>query len=403
MRPYSYYALSHDPAVLCYLGVGSINTGLGVPWLPDDLRPVTLLEYPLSLPNEWHQMKRVARLQEKLEAQGIEHHFMVNANEEDEWRKECGVRGAQWSQNAFVNENVFASADAEKRYDAIHIAGMHDVKRHELAHRIRQLYVVTYDGEDLHAYRPELSHADFNRKYLAPAEVSELINASVSGLCLSASEGAMFASMEYLMCGLPVVTTPSRGGRDEFFDAVNSILVDPEPDAVLEGVQAWKRDPPDPALIRRRVLEQVKEIREGFCGYVGALINNKSSTRVSVETLMNRFYSVEGIAARALSIKRFKSSGDLLTFRFDLDSAIPRRIPGYKERSDRHSLHLESAAGTEMTTDSSGALVWSLCNGSNSASEITKLIADAYELDMDLVRAQINLTLRYLKLHGLIS
>ena len=40
------------------------------------------------------------------------------------------------------------------------------------------------------------------------------LNRARVGLCLSAREGAMFASMEYLLSGLPIVTTPSMGGRD---------------------------------------------------------------------------------------------------------------------------------------------------------------------------------------------
>jgi hypothetical protein len=403
LRPYNYYVLSHDPPVLCYLGAGIMNKAIGIPPLPDELRPVTLLEYPLSLQADLQQMERVALLQPQLEDQGIEHHFMVNTKIEDRWRIEHNVRGAYFSQNAFVNENIFAPTKATRLYDAIHIAGMYDVKRHELAQKIELLYVVTYNGKDLHTYRPELSHAQFNKTYLSHTRIAGLINSSGVGLCLSAIEGAMFASMEYLMCGTPVVTTPSKGGRDEFFNPKNSICVEPDPDAVKSGVNVWNNNSPDPHMIRSGVLRQVTCIRSGFTRYIARMINDKAGKDVLPEILMKRFYSSEGIAARALPMKQFTNSSCLLRFKFDLDSAIPSKIPGYSEHVRKHTLYLKSSAGLDMNMDSSGAIVWGLCDGVNCVSDIARLIADAYDVDVDSVRPHVNTTLGVLHQHKLIA
>jgi glycosyltransferase involved in cell wall biosynthesis len=38
--------------------------------------------------------------------------------------------------------------------------------------------------------------------------------------------------MEYMLCGTPVVSTPSTGGRDVFFTPENSIIRDDNPKAV---------------------------------------------------------------------------------------------------------------------------------------------------------------------------
>lgn len=57
----------------------------------------------------------------------------------------------------------------------------------------------------------------------------------------------MFASMEYLLCGLPIVSTPSIGGRDVFFDKDYVEIVEPDPhavkEAVIEMVRRRVRDP----------------------------------------------------------------------------------------------------------------------------------------------------------------
>ncbi len=71
--------------------------------------------------------------------------------------------------------------------------------------------------------RAALPHATFTHDpptlYLNSWEVARKLNACRVGMCLSETEGAMFAAVEYLLCGLPVVSTPSQGGRDVWFDS----------------------------------------------------------------------------------------------------------------------------------------------------------------------------------------
>ena len=158
MRPFRYYVLNRDPPVLSYLGVDSIKTEGGIPPLPPDIGPLTLLEHPLSWRGDRDQMQRVAAMQTRLDQVNISHHLMVNSGDENELRIECDVRGGMFSQNIFVNENIFQPETARKRYDAVHIAGMYPVKRHQLASGIEKLYVITYGGGDLHTFCPQIAH-----------------------------------------------------------------------------------------------------------------------------------------------------------------------------------------------------------------------------------------------------
>ncbi len=74
----------------------------------------------------------------------------------------------------------------------------------------------------------------------------------------------MFASMEYLLAGCPVVSTPSLGGRDFFFDNRYVEIVDPTPEAVLEGVNRLRKKRLDPAFIRAETLKKVSMTRKIF-------------------------------------------------------------------------------------------------------------------------------------------
>ncbi len=57
-----------------------------------------------------------------------------------------------------------------------------------------------------------------------------------SASILSAEEGSSYASMEYLLAGLGVVSTHSTGGRDVYFDPDYCITCDPTPEAVRDAV-----------------------------------------------------------------------------------------------------------------------------------------------------------------------
>jgi glycosyltransferase involved in cell wall biosynthesis len=192
----------------------------------------------------------------------------------------AGIEGVWCSHNAFVDERVFqpatdAHAGEAREFDAIYDARIARFKRHELAARVRQLALIHYTSPEwceplwLAMTRWRLRHSRIlNRQrwglwpvWLTHAEVAAANNRARVGLCLSAVEGAMVASIQYLLCGLPVVTTPNRGGRSVFFDADNSVEVAPEPEAVAAGVRAMIARRLDPWAIRAQTLVRMAEHR----------------------------------------------------------------------------------------------------------------------------------------------
>lgn len=84
------------------------------------------------------------------------------------------------------------------------------------------------------------------------------------GLCLSKVEGASFVSIEYLLCGVPVVNAPNIGGRDELFPDFAVKTVPDTPEAVAEAVREFAEHAPDPEKIRAATIEKMKPHRETF-------------------------------------------------------------------------------------------------------------------------------------------
>jgi glycosyltransferase involved in cell wall biosynthesis len=186
-----------------------------------------------------------------------------------------GLEAIYCNQNCFVNENVFKPDNsAVKQFDAVYNASMALYKRHALAEKVTSLALMTYRYSGTHSadyevgVRKALAHAKWVKDSYSDddkvpvEEIVRLYHQSRVGLCLSEIEGSMFVSMEYLLCGIPVVTTRSVGGRDAFFDPEYVLTVEDTPEAVAEGVREMCRRAPSPELIRARTLEKIEVHRD---------------------------------------------------------------------------------------------------------------------------------------------
>ncbi len=189
--------------------------------------------------------------------------------------------------NCFIDENVFTiCSGVPKKYDAVYNAVLSDFKRHTLVSGIAgKVAFVTYRFENT-AYK---NHLDETLKnivwlnyssgrepvFLDNAALVNIYNESYTGLALSSVEGAMYASCEYLLCGIPVVSTESKGGRDVFFDAYNSIIADAVPDQIALAVDQLKTANKDPMLIRTAAIFRMKEHRQRFIKHVNRILKAK--------------------------------------------------------------------------------------------------------------------------------
>lgn len=217
-----------------------------------------------------------------------------NQREEVTRLRLLGVRAYLLNQNMHLPERVYRPMPVEeKKYDAYYAAQALPFKRIWLAEKIEKLFVLTYGkrahtksgGYDLHAYEPRVKHADFNRGFIEDKdEICSLMSQSVCGLALSEKEGAMWASMEYLMCGLPVVTTKNIGGRDHYLNDVNATWVAADAESVADAVNHYCKHPKDPGEIRSAVLEKVQRDRDRFIDIISL-----EASRIGIEKLDSSF------------------------------------------------------------------------------------------------------------------
>lgn len=103
-------------------------------------------------------------------------------------------------------------------------------------------------------------------KWLRDTEISYHLNRARIGLILSEAEGANYATVEYMLSGLPVVSTESSCGRSVFFDKEYAKVVDGSPEAVADGVNEMISRNIDPNYIREKTLQKMQSHREAFIG-----------------------------------------------------------------------------------------------------------------------------------------
>lgn len=218
--------------------------------------------------------------------------FLFNSKiEKDNFEAE-GFKGEIINQNAWLDENLVMRVipDEKKLYDAIYIARFSAFKRHELAEKVENLALVAGNNHGNPINQKIPSHIYKNDAPLTPDQVCEKINQSRCGLILSAEEGACFSSSEYLLCGIPVVSTHSVGGRDAWYDDYNSRVVEPDPAKIRDAVSYFLDNPRDPYKIRNDHITKAQVYRNKFIDRLGSLFYQHGIQQDARQYFINTFF-----------------------------------------------------------------------------------------------------------------
>lgn len=223
--------------------------------------------------------------------------FACNTQEEVAGLRNLGEAAVFHNHNVHVPEWIFTPLDGvEAEFDAVYNAQLVPWKRHELSLGIRSCAFLFHRGLPMpgiaateraivarHAAAAP-GHVFINRFgkdgapiRLPPAEVNRHLNRASVGLCLSAVEGAMFASMEYLLAGLPVVSTKSVGGRHVYLDEEYCRIVPDDPQSVAEAMDALKAKGIPRAYVRERTLARLERDRVHFLGLLNAILEESGA------------------------------------------------------------------------------------------------------------------------------
>jgi glycosyltransferase involved in cell wall biosynthesis len=224
-------------------------------------------------------------LAEKIRARYLRHaeeyprhlvQFICNTAEETRLLQRQGLPASLLNRNFAVSDDAFHPVPGTPiKFDAIYNARFVPIKRQELTSLVPSVAHVTFveggrpdrEAQFAEIYRKTIleqpNHVLLNRLdnglpvRMSHAEINAHIASASVGLILSPVEGANYASMEYLFAGLPVVSTPSIGGRDLYFDDDYCLICDPTPEAVRDAVAELKSRNLSREEVRARTLAKI--------------------------------------------------------------------------------------------------------------------------------------------------
>lgn len=188
---------------------------------------------------------------------------LCNTQEDLEIVRKFGFQAEYVNHNCWLDQSIFKPRKKiVKDLDAVLNAKPCAWKRAELSAGIHSKAVLTYIP-----YPEELKRKLGTTEYfecLPSEKVATLLNRAKIGLCLSSEEGACYSSSEYLLSGIPVVSTPSKGGRHIWYTPRNHMICEPTVESVALTVERLIDSDLDGETIRNEHIELAQIFRQRF-------------------------------------------------------------------------------------------------------------------------------------------
>lgn len=201
----------------------------------------------------------------------IKFYFLCNSSSELNNLQEINEKCVFCSQNAFLKENRYFVTRQKKIYNAIYLARLTPFKRHDLAINVPRLLLIgAYSQKEQDYAKGILDKLQNNATHINKVRgifMFRYINQAKVGLGLSEEEGAMYAATEYGLCGVPLVTTRNKGGREQSLCPDYVHILDtafPTPEGVAEAVEYVAKQEFSPEKIRNSTIQVLKQHRMRF-------------------------------------------------------------------------------------------------------------------------------------------
>ena len=188
--------------------------------------------------------------------------------------------------NAFLNEDVYNIINnTDKKYDLCINSCFEPYKRRHLANKIKNSVNIGYFQTEYeiknnminnyNGFFPNFKNNIRTReeyKILSTEEIVKYYNESLIGGIFSPCEGACYSSSEQLLCGIPIISTHSKGGRDVWYNDDNSIICDDNETAVYDAFILAKKNIENgkfkPEKIRSMHIELMEKHRDNLTNAV---------------------------------------------------------------------------------------------------------------------------------------
>lgn len=264
--------------------------------IKDKIKPTDFFYVTLA----WYLSKHLAKagndMFNRLGLNKDQFYIMYNDLDEQVNGSKFGFNGHIINHNAWLDENKYIiKPNIEKIYDAVYVARRSEMKRHYLASRIENLALVAGGINHKNKICNIPSSRNDSTKKLDINGICNILNSSCAGLCLSEMEGACWSSGEYLLCGIPVVSTHSSGGRAIWYNVDNSLIVEDTPDAVASGVKQVINKQLSRDVIRQDHIDKQAFFRDEFKRHLFKTLTTYNTTidvdRYFTDNFIDKMYT----------------------------------------------------------------------------------------------------------------
>jgi len=177
-------------------------------------------------------------------------------NEIDYYNNVLNIRTYLIHHNCFIDRDAFNVLNIPKKYDAIMNVGLnHDGKRPLLSKKINNTVHTSNcepNEKNMQMIKEQKRDLFVN---LTNDKLKYLMNQSRCGLIFSAAEGGSLTTTEYLYCGIPVLSTHNKGGRNTYLDDSNSLFCEDNENDVYTSFHTLINKKLDPICIRNKALK----------------------------------------------------------------------------------------------------------------------------------------------------
>jgi glycosyltransferase involved in cell wall biosynthesis len=182
------------------------------------------------------------------------------------------------NKNCFIDESIFKiEENIIKEEKGIYVTALKQKKRIHLCKDINEINLIANYSQEPEQHINLNGINIINKEFIKKHDLYKYYNKALFGCIFSIQDCSSNVSCEYLLSGLPVLTTRSSGGRNIWYNKYNHILIEPNQNSLKEAISLCKEKIEkgifNSELIRRKQLKLMLDFRFKFNKLISQISN----------------------------------------------------------------------------------------------------------------------------------
>jgi len=220
--------------------------------------------------------------------------ILFNNEKEKDLFQKYGFNGKISNKYAWMADQTLykPNNNIEKKYLAIFIGRFTESNRLDLLSEIEDLALIESNSYGLQTIEPP-KNTYFSKDKISNEEIRLKINESKYAVTLSEIDMAEYSICNYLLCGIPIITTNNEGGRNFWLTDLNSITVKPDKEEIKKAIMSYSE--PRINEIREDCIAKIKEQHSEFAAIIDEILRENNIHYLNTELFTKENISYKGL------------------------------------------------------------------------------------------------------------